>query len=246
MLTEAHRVLCDDSLRADYEEALDDRVANGLVEYFIDAQGREWVSESALRLQERTNRKALLQLQEDNRKTLEGEIAALDEQSKKKDEQIWQKEQELQRALHELETLASQKRLDDVRCSELEAALETRTVEYLREVAAMVLVQERREAEHEKQLADRDNELMMACQREEDALRIIRELASRDESSSASSQLQPLPSPSASLLCTVHGLDDPPSPAYSPVTPPLSCTVHGLDIPSSPAYSPYTGEPECE
>ena len=140
------------------------------------------------------------------------------------------------------------------RISELEAALETRTVEHLREVAAMVLVQETREAEHEKQLADRDNELIikeaeflrkLARQHEDEALRSSQEWVSRDQPSSAASQFQP-PSPPPPLLCTIHGLNNPPSPAYSPCTPPLSCTIHGFNTPPSPAYSPCTDEPECE
>ena len=108
-------VLGDDVLRADYEQALADQAANGPVESFTDSQGCEWVSLSALRVEETTNRQGLLQLQEENRKVLENESAATDELVKKKDEQFQKKEQELDRALQELESLASQKRLDDVR-----------------------------------------------------------------------------------------------------------------------------------
>ena len=38
-LSEAYVVLCDDVLRADYEQALADQAANGPVEFFTDTQG---------------------------------------------------------------------------------------------------------------------------------------------------------------------------------------------------------------
>ena len=114
-MTEAYGVLCHPVLRADYLQALADQEANGTVESFTDTLGREWVSQSALHMEETTNRQGLLQLQASNRKALEDEIAATDEQLKKKDEQFQKKEQELFRSLQELETLASQKRLDDLR-----------------------------------------------------------------------------------------------------------------------------------
>ena len=85
-LTKAYEVLCDDLLRADYQQALADQAGNGPVEFFTDSLGREWVSLSALHLEETTNRQQLLQLQEAHRKLLQEDSAAIDELLKKKEE----------------------------------------------------------------------------------------------------------------------------------------------------------------
>ena len=173
-LKEAYVVLSDDALRAEYEKALADEAANGLVEFFTDTQGCEWVSLSALRMQENTSRQELLQIQEENRKALAEEIAATDEQLEKKDQQFQKKQQELDRALQELETLASQKMLDDVRVefeglqAESAAASQQAAAEQAlasHQVAAALAAQQINEleaalksqaAQHEKQVAALD------------------------------------------------------------------------------------------
>lgn len=174
-LTTAYEVLCDDVRRAAYERALADEAANGPLECVIDEDGVEWVPLSALRLEEETHRQNVSQLNEENAKALEEETTLTDGILKKKDEQFQTKEQELDRVRQELETLASQKQLDDVRVqyeqlraeaaaahavqqiNELEAALKTQQAKHVEDVAALEQVLKARDAEHVEQLAERES-----------------------------------------------------------------------------------------
>jgi curved DNA-binding protein CbpA len=143
-LTKAYEVLGDDRLRADYQQALAEQAGDVPVEFFTDSQGREWVSLSALHLEETTNRQQLLQLQEDHRKLLQEDSAAVDDQLKKKDELFQKKEQELDRVLQELQTLASRKMLDDLRVQY--EGIEAERAATLQRVAAELALASQQEA----------------------------------------------------------------------------------------------------
>ena len=174
-LTTAYEVLCDAVRRAAYEAALADEAVNVLLETVIDEHGVEWIPLSKLRLEEKSQRQHVSDLNEEFAKALEEESMLTDGMLKKKDEQFQQKEQELHRVRQELETLASQKQLDDVKVqfeqlraeravahaerqiNELAASLRTQQAKHVEDVASLEQVLKSRDAERVGLLAERES-----------------------------------------------------------------------------------------
>ena len=164
-LKTARDVLCDAVRRAAYERTLADEAANVPLQIVIDEQGVEWIPLSKLRLEEESQRQHVSDLNEEFAKALEQESILTDGMLKRKDEQFQQKEQELHRVRQELETLASQKQLDDVKVqfeqlraeraaahaerqiNELGATLRKQHAKHVEDVASLEQVLKSRDAE---------------------------------------------------------------------------------------------------